>query len=163
MNYDKLGLANYEAMEAFVRWKFLWDVSWVLRFEEFGICSLQKSRSKPEFLLGNTFRGRLRIMVWWGVGNPETTNDNIILDLPTILEEGIILALENEIIANIATIDGFTMNVSPEIVLRIIGYDTSDRESAIKAFKLHFIQKDINSVLSDGELKILNNLYKKYS
>ena len=23
MNYDKLGLANYEAMEAFVRWKFL--------------------------------------------------------------------------------------------------------------------------------------------
>jgi N-acetylmuramoyl-L-alanine amidase len=55
------------------------------------------------------------------------------------------------------------MNVSPEIVLRIIGYDTSDRESAIKAFKLHFIQKDINSVLSDGELKILNNLYKKYS
>ena len=55
-----------------------------------------------------------------------------------------------------------TMDVSPEIALRIIGYDTSDLESAIEAFKLHFIQKDINSVLSDGELKILDNLYKKY-
>jgi N-acetylmuramoyl-L-alanine amidase len=96
------------------------------------------------------------------VAIPETTNDSIISELPTIVEEGIIPVDENEMIAKAATIDGFTMGVSPEIALRIIGYDTNDLESAIKAFKLHFIQKDINSVLSDGELKILDNLYKKY-
>jgi len=93
---------------------------------------------------------------------PETTNDSIISKLPTIVEEGIIPEDENEIIAKPATIESFTMDVSPEIALRIIGYDTSDLESAIKAFKLHFIQKDINAVLSDVELKILDNLYKKY-
>ena len=93
---------------------------------------------------------------------PGTLNDSLISELPTIVEEGIIPADENEIIAKTETIDGFTMDVSVEIALRIIGYDTSDLESAIKAFKLHFIQRDINAVLSDGELKILDNLYKKY-
>jgi len=96
------------------------------------------------------------------VAIPEIARDSIILEFPTILEEGVIPADENEIIAKAATINSFTMDVSPEIALRIIGYDTSDLESAIKAFKLHFIQKDINSVLNDRELKILDNLYKKY-
>ena len=102
--------------------------------------------------------------LWYdeAVAIPETTNDSIISDLPTIVEVGMIPAEENEIIAKTETIDGFTMEVSPEIALRIIGYDTSDLDSAIKAFKLHFIQKDINAVLSNEELKILDNLYKKY-
>ncbi len=92
----------------------------------------------------------------------QTIKDSIITDLPTIVEEGIIPAGGNAIIANAATIDGFTMEVSPEIALRIIGYDTSELELAINAFKLHFIQRDINAVLSYAELRILNNLYKKY-
>jgi len=96
------------------------------------------------------------------VAIPESTGDSIISELPIIVEEEIIPADEKEMIAKPATIDSFTMDVSPEIALRIIGYDTSNLDSAIKAFKLHFIQKDINSVLSDGELKILDNLYKKY-
>jgi N-acetylmuramoyl-L-alanine amidase len=95
------------------------------------------------------------------VAMPETINDSLISELP-VVEVGMIPEDENEIIAKTETTDGFTMEVSPEIALRIIGYDTSDLDSAIKAFKLHFIQKDINAVLSDEELKILDNLYKKY-
>ena len=52
--------------------------------------------------------------------------------------------------------------VDPELALRIIGYDTSDLQAAIKAFELHFVQKDIDGFLSAEDLKILNNLYKKY-
>lgn len=53
-------------------------------------------------------------------------------------------------------------NFDPLMALRIIGYDISDPEAAIKAFKLHFIQKNINAQLTDYELKVLYNLYLKY-
>ncbi|MDX5422526.1 MAG: N-acetylmuramoyl-L-alanine amidase [Hymenobacteraceae bacterium] len=51
---------------------------------------------------------------------------------------------------------------NPIEALRIIGYDTRNPAAAIRAFKLHFIQKDINQPLSEAEKKILYNLYKKY-
>src|SRR5680860_175168 len=41
---------------------------------------------------------------------PGTLNDSLISELPTIVEEGIIPADENEIIAKTETIDGFTMD-----------------------------------------------------
>jgi len=34
--------------------------------------------------------------------------------------------------------------------------------AAIKAFKLHFIQTEVDSTLTDHDLQVLNNLYKKY-
>ncbi|MBK8609820.1 MAG: N-acetylmuramoyl-L-alanine amidase [Chitinophagaceae bacterium] len=46
--------------------------------------------------------------------------------------------------------------------LRIIGYDTQDSIAAIKAFKLHFVQNDSVSVLTDGDKRIIYDLYKKY-
>lgn len=46
--------------------------------------------------------------------------------------------------------------------LRIIGYDISEPEAAVRAFKLHFIQKEINAPLTEAETKILHNLYQKY-
>jgi len=46
--------------------------------------------------------------------------------------------------------------------LRIIGYDTRDSVSAIKAFKLHFVQQDSVPVLNDADRKIIYDLYKKY-
>lgn len=46
--------------------------------------------------------------------------------------------------------------------LRIIGYDTRDSVAAIKAFKLHFIQKDINSALTDSNKMVLKSLIRKY-
>src|SRR5690606_39267801 len=46
--------------------------------------------------------------------------------------------------------------VDPELALRIIGYDTSNLEAAIKAFKLHFIQSEIDTNLTEQDLKILD-------
>ncbi|WP_317046573.1 N-acetylmuramoyl-L-alanine amidase [Adhaeribacter arboris] len=46
--------------------------------------------------------------------------------------------------------------------LRIIGYDTGDLGAAIKAFKLHFIQNEIDTMLTESDKRVLFNLYKKY-
>lgn len=54
------------------------------------------------------------------------------------------------------------LDVTPKIALKIIGYDVSDMPAAIKAFKLHFIQTEVDSTLTNHDLKVLNNLYKKY-
>ncbi|WP_426061057.1 N-acetylmuramoyl-L-alanine amidase [Hymenobacter sp. B1770] len=51
---------------------------------------------------------------------------------------------------------------NPQEALRIIGYDTRDMPAAIKAFKRHFVQQQVNGPLSDADLRILYNLYKKY-
>lgn len=60
------------------------------------------------------------------------------------------------------TVKTGTLDIDPEIALRIIGYDTSNLEAAIQSFKLHFIQTEVNSELTERDLKILNNLYRKY-
>ena len=54
------------------------------------------------------------------------------------------------------------LDVSPAVALKIIGYDVTDLPAAIKAFKLHFIQTEVDSILTDYDLEVLNNLYKKY-
>lgn len=69
---------------------------------------------------------------------------------------------ENEITPNTKTGEAAILDIDPEIALRIIGYDTSNLDAAIKAFKLHFIQTEVNGVLTDHDLRILNNLYRKY-
>jgi N-acetylmuramoyl-L-alanine amidase len=46
--------------------------------------------------------------------------------------------------------------------LRIIGYDTRDTTSSIRAFKLHFVQNDTTLVLHDADKKIIYELSKKY-
>ncbi len=46
--------------------------------------------------------------------------------------------------------------------LRIIGYDTRDSVSAIKAFKLHFVQQDSIPKLTEADKKIIYGLSKKY-
>ena len=51
---------------------------------------------------------------------------------------------------------------NPREALRIIGYDTQDLPAAIRAFKLHFVQQNINAQLTDADNRILFNLYKKY-
>ena len=49
----------------------------------------------------------------------------------------------------------------PREALRVIGYDTKDLPAAIRAFKLHFIQKDVSGPLTEADNRILYNLYKK--
>jgi len=46
--------------------------------------------------------------------------------------------------------------------LRLIGYDTSNLNAAIVAFKRHFVQKDSSPVLSQLDLNVLYNVYQKY-
>jgi len=50
---------------------------------------------------------------------------------------------------------------NPMDALRIIGYDISNPEAAIRAFKLHYIQHDISPTLSAYDLQVLYNLYCK--
>ncbi len=46
--------------------------------------------------------------------------------------------------------------------LRIIGYDTRDTASAIRSFKLHFVQQDSVPKLTGADKKIIYDLSKKY-
>jgi N-acetylmuramoyl-L-alanine amidase len=46
--------------------------------------------------------------------------------------------------------------------LRLIGYDVSDLNSAIVAFKRHFVQTDVKPKLTQLDLNILYNVYQKY-
>ncbi len=49
------------------------------------------------------------------------------------------------------------------MALRIIGYDVSNLDAAIKAFKIHYIQQDVNTAfMSENDLKILYSIYKKF-
>jgi len=48
------------------------------------------------------------------------------------------------------------------IALKLIGYDTSDINAALVAFKRHFVQTDISPQLTQLDLNILYNVYQKY-
>ncbi len=51
---------------------------------------------------------------------------------------------------------------NPVDALRIIGYDTSNLNAAIVAFKRRYIQSDLNPELNLYDLSVLYNLYQKY-
>jgi len=51
----------------------------------------------------------------------------------------------------------------PSIALRLMGYDTHDITAAIVAFKRHFVQTDFSPQLTQLDLNVLYNVYKKYS
>ena len=50
----------------------------------------------------------------------------------------------------------------PNIALRLMGYDTRDLNAAIVAFKRHFIQTDQAPQLTQLDLNVLYNVYRKY-
>ena len=54
-------------------------------------------------------------------------------------------------------------NFDYTVALRLIGYDTSDINAAIVAFKRHFVQTDIRPQLTQLDLNVLYNVYAKYS
>ncbi|WP_400262175.1 N-acetylmuramoyl-L-alanine amidase [Sphingobacterium sp. SG20118] len=54
------------------------------------------------------------------------------------------------------------LDFNPKLALRIIGYDVKNLDAAIKAFKQHYIQNNVNvALLNDQDLKILYSIYKK--
>ena len=74
-----------------------------------------------------------------------------------------VLAHHDNVLLPIGTTDLLPENVlDPILALRIIGYDVSDYKAAIRSFKLHFIQRDVDSELTEVDKRILDNLYKKY-
>lgn len=53
-------------------------------------------------------------------------------------------------------------NFDYAIALKLIGYDTSDLNAAVVAFKRHFIQTDTSPQLTQLDLNVLYNVYQKY-
>ena len=45
--------------------------------------------------------------------------------------------------------------------LRIIGYDTKNLPAAITAFKLHYIQTEVNAILDEKTINTIYSIYKK--
>lgn len=50
----------------------------------------------------------------------------------------------------------------PAIALRLMGYDTRNLTDAIRSFKLHFVQTDTSPQLTQLDLNVLYNVYRKY-
>ncbi|MFD0977273.1 N-acetylmuramoyl-L-alanine amidase [Salinimicrobium gaetbulicola] len=94
--------------------------------------------------------------------NPKIVGDSISPQEFDYSRNMVLKVTGNQILENGSSRDSLTININPKIALRIIGYDTSDLDAAIRAFKLHFIQKDVNAVLTEEDLKILFNLSQKY-
>ena len=93
---------------------------------------------------------------------PESVGDSLAPILVDKSKDRTLLLTEAEIPEINSSMDTIALTINPELALRVIGYDTSDLEAAIKAFKLHFIQDDVNAVLTEEDLKILYNLAQKY-
>lgn len=55
------------------------------------------------------------------------------------------------------------VNFDVKLALRIIGYDVSNLDAAIKGFKQHYIQSDTTTAnLTEHDMKILYSIFKKY-
>lgn len=53
-------------------------------------------------------------------------------------------------------------NFNPIDALKIMGYDMSNQEAAIRAFKRRFVVKEVNGILTAHDKAILYDLYRKY-
>jgi N-acetyl-anhydromuramyl-L-alanine amidase AmpD len=53
------------------------------------------------------------------------------------------------------------LDFNPEQALRIIGYDTKNLPAAVIAFKLHFIQTEVDSILNQNTINTIYSIYKK--
>ncbi len=59
------------------------------------------------------------------------------------------------------TLEPAPVDFNIEQGLRIIGYNTKNLPAAILAFKLHYIQDDVNTVLDEKTINTIYNIYKK--
>ncbi|KAA5541609.1 N-acetylmuramoyl-L-alanine amidase [Adhaeribacter rhizoryzae] len=85
------------------------------------------------------------------------------INLPNLPQSGMQPLITSTLTSDsLALTNGVPLNFNPKEALRIIGYDTSNLDAAIRAFKHHFIQTDINAVLTRRDLLVLYNLYQKY-
>ena len=59
------------------------------------------------------------------------------------------------------TLETAPKNFNIEQGLRIIGYDTRNLSAAIKAFKLHYIQNEVDDVLNEKTINTIYSIYYK--
>ena len=93
---------------------------------------------------------------------PKVIADSLGVKSQELTETRSLRVAESEVMAGGSSSDSLDISINPRLALRIIGYDTSDMEAAVRAFKLHFVQTDIQPILTDQDLKILYNLYQKF-
>lgn len=60
-----------------------------------------------------------------------------------------------------AAIENAPENFDAILALRIIGYDTRNLSAAIRAFKLHYIQNEVDDVLNEKTINTIYSIYKK--
>ncbi|WP_433895888.1 N-acetylmuramoyl-L-alanine amidase [Sphingobacterium mizutaii] len=53
-------------------------------------------------------------------------------------------------------------NFNPIDALKLMGYDLTNQDAAIKSFKRKFVKSDLSPVLTDRDRAILYDLYRKY-
>ena len=58
-------------------------------------------------------------------------------------------------------LDPAPLDFNAEQALRIIGYDTKNLKAAITAFKLHYIQSEVDAILDSKTVDTIYNIYKK--
>jgi N-acetylmuramoyl-L-alanine amidase len=86
---------------------------------------------------------------------PSRKNDpSVLFPWNTLAENG--FGLWKDDILETAPVD-----FNPEQALRIIGYDTKNLSAAIIAFKLHFIQTEVDSILNQNTINTIYSIYKK--
>ena len=60
-----------------------------------------------------------------------------------------------------AILEPTPVNFNVEQGLRIIGYDTKNLPAAITAFKLHYIQTEVDAILDEKTINTIYNIYTK--
>ncbi|MGB7528311.1 N-acetylmuramoyl-L-alanine amidase [Sphingobacterium cellulitidis] len=54
------------------------------------------------------------------------------------------------------------MNFNPIDALKLMGYDLTNQDAAIKSFKRKFVKSDLSGILTERDKAILYDLYRKY-
>jgi N-acetylmuramoyl-L-alanine amidase len=80
---------------------------------------------------------------------------------PSVLFPWQVLAAKGFGIWQDAILEEAPVDFNPELALRIIGYDTTNLPAAITAFKLHYIQIEVNAILDKKTTNTIYNIYKK--
>ncbi|MBE7641623.1 N-acetylmuramoyl-L-alanine amidase [Salegentibacter sp. BLCTC] len=104
----------------------------------------------------------------FGLWYDEAEVENLQLEAEFFKPNPLVINLNTRLTTRIPFIDKL---VFPKIIpadfnienaLKIIGYNTSNLEAAKSAFKLHFIQEDLDQPFNAYDIKVLYLLYKKY-
>lgn len=81
---------------------------------------------------------------------------NVLFPWKKLAERGFGIWYNEEFLAEVPA------NFNPIDALKVMGYDMSNQDAAIRAFKRKFIIKEVNGNLTSFDKKVLYDLYRKY-